>query len=266
MEFTGCSDAQAQTVLKQRKWDAEQASELFFSSGMSPEVPSPSSSQPKSSNSKAKTEKLEAEFLKVEDQDEKGYLGLEAFLSHIGVKTEDPVCVVALYHMKTKPGVKTKNGIKVDKNEFMNGMVAMDAADLNGLKAKLPYLRSLLGDNDFFSKFWPFVYGVNCIEPDQTKLPIDVVLDLTRLFLKKERWAAVDLWCEFLEKGDNKKTQVNKDTWTVLLDFAKKVNITINNNLAADKNRLLITGYDETDAWPGTLDNFIEYLQSTRKS
>lgn len=266
MEFTGCSEAQAQTVLKSSMWNAEQATELFFNTGMTPDVPPPtlSSSKSSSTSSKAKLDKLEGEFAKVEDHDEKGFLGLEAFLTKIGVKTEDPVSVVALYYMKTKPGTKAKNGIRVEKSEFISGMLAMDAIDLNGLKAKLPQLRSQLSDNDFFAKFWPFVYGVNCIEPDQTKLPVDIVVELTRLFMKKDRWTAVDLWCEFLEKGDPKKTQVNRDTWTVLLDFAKKVKINIQNN-GSGGSRVVITGYEETDAWPGTLDNFVDYLRETRK-
>jgi len=264
MEFTGCSDAQAQTVLKSSRWDAEAATELFFSTGMSPDVPPQSSSKSPSLTSKAKLEKLEAEFAKVEDRDEKGILDLEAFLNIIGVKAEDPVSVVALYYMKTKPGTKAKNGIRVEKSEFISGMLAMDAADFNGLKAKIPQLRSQLSDNDLFGKFWPFVYGVNCIEPDQTKLPVDIVLDLTRLFMKKDRWQAVDLWCEFLEKGDVKKTQVNRDTWTVLLDFAKKVKISILSDGAGGR-KLTITGYEETDAWPGTLDNFVDYLKETRR-
>ena len=254
-DVTSCSDAQAVQVLRSSSWQVDVACDRFFHSGMQPEKSSTASSSSSSSSSSSpapgsskKAAKAEAEFRRFEDKDEPGKMNgdkIEAFARELGLDPfADPTILYVLWHMEPKKGGQ------VSKDEFVQGMVKMDCESLAQLKAKLDSLRGKLRGDGAFASFWGWVYGFNC-EDGQRSISIDLVRGLTQMLLSKERWPLVGEWCDFLAQI-GPKGAVTKDTWVLVLDFARRVRPDLSN-------------YDaEQDAWPVIFDEFIEWLGKKR--
>jgi DCN1-like protein 1/2 len=75
---------------------------------------------------------------------------------------------------------------------------------------------------------------------------IQLAIELWKLVLK-DRFKYLDLWIKFLE--ESRVRAINRDTWTLLLEFSKNVNDELDN-------------YDPEGAWPVLIDEFVEYAKS----
>lgn len=75
----------------------------------------------------------------------------------------------------------------------------------------------------------------------------DNAVGMWRLMLS--RYPLLENWIRFLESRD-RKNDIPKDIWTMLLEFLEKVT---NNGLQA---------YDPDGPWPVLIDEFVEYLNS----
>lgn len=80
---------------------------------------------------------------------------------------------------------------------------------------------------------------------EQRSLPIEVARQLFPLILGG-RFAHIDLWIEFLE---GKKHAISRDTYSLLLDFARNIDYDLKN-------------FDEENgAWPVLLDEFVDFAK-----
>lgn len=89
-----------------------------------------------------------------------------------------------------------------------------------------------------------FAFDYN--KPENSRsLPIEMARQLFPLILDG-RFVHLELWIEFLEK---RKQAISKDTYSLLLDFARNIDCDFKN-------------FDEENgAWPVLLDEFVDFAK-----
>lgn len=100
-----------------------------------------------------------------------------------------------------------------------------------------------------YKKFYSYCFDL-VKDSDKKLLDIEVAIGLWNTILK-DKFIHYDLWLKFLQ--DTNVKSINKDSFTVLYDFATKIDGNMEN-------------YDETDAWPSILDSFVEYAKPLLQS
>jgi DCN1-like protein 1/2 len=85
------------------------------------------------------------------------------------------------------------------------------------------------------------------LDTQQKSLPLETAIAFWNLILPKDKYVHLDLWIEFL--NNQYKKSINKDVWSLLLDFMDTVGDDF-------------SGYDEDGAWPTVFDSFVEYARS----
>jgi DCN1-like protein 1/2 len=133
------------------------------------------------------------------------------------------------------------------KEEFISGMSQLSCDTIDKLKSKLNILRRELSDSSKFKSIYCFVFLFSR-EPGTRNLPMEVAVQQWRLLLG-ERFPVVENWIAFLERRD-KKYDISKDTWDMLLDFLEGY------------AREGLNFYDPDGAWPVLIDEFVEELRN----
>jgi len=65
-----------------------------------------------------------------------------------------------------------------------------------------------------------------------------------------DKWKLWSKWEEFLKTADERKA-VTRDTWQMLLQFIDQIGDDVKN-------------YDPNDCWPTTLDDFVDWMNSSK--
>lgn len=139
------------------------------------------------------------------------------------------------------------------REEFVTGCRALGNADSpESIRARLPSAVLEVGSSR--EKFrdlyrWSYHFG---LDTGQRTLPLMMAISLWRLVFSQNRPPILDRWLEFLEHRRNSTSGIMRDTWDMFLLFTESI--------GNDLDR-----YDESEAWPSLIDDFVEY-ENDRKN
>jgi len=129
------------------------------------------------------------------------------------------------------------------KDEFCQGMLALGCDSIQALKAKLPELNNEFDDARKFRDIYRYVFGF-AKDPCSRNVSVETAVFLWKLLLLP-KYPLTENWTTFLEVTE-KKHDVSRDSWNMLLDFFEEIQGDISN-------------YDEDGPWPVLIDEFVEY-------
>nr|XP_018265886.1 defective in Cullin neddylation protein 1 [Kwoniella dejecticola CBS 10117]OBR88044.1 defective in Cullin neddylation protein 1 [Kwoniella dejecticola CBS 10117] len=189
----------------------------------------------------------------------------------------DPESDSVLFCLATDLGSKVTG--EWEKEPFVKGIASYpgNIDSLASLKSYLPTLRKKLNtDPAYFKKVYMHVFTLaKGPDPSTRTLQLDTAVALWTTFIPPAlssnpsslsrtsdtdtgsnsgppqfTRADFDLWIEFIQK---KGKAVSKDTWSLLIDFIRSI----------DKE---FKEYDDEGAWPSTIDDFVEFVGTSRNS
>ncbi|KAL1995110.1 hypothetical protein VTN49DRAFT_1297 [Thermomyces lanuginosus] len=191
-----------------------------------------------------------------DNPDSIGIDGAMKFFGDIKVELDEVACFGVAELLKCPSmGEFTREG-------FVNGWKSVGCDSLDKMIEYGKKLRDEIRSTpDLFRRVYRYAF-VLCRMQGQRNLNFDIAAEQWRLFFTDENggisWNTpttpwLDWYLEFLEQRG--KRPVNKDLWEQTLEFMRKTH--------EDEN----FGWWSADgAWPGTLDDFVEWVQSKRKS
>lgn len=132
------------------------------------------------------------------------------------------------------------------RSEFVNGCKAIQADSIRGLLNKFPQLLSEVQNKQTFKEMyrWTYKFGLT-VEPGQRTLGTDVAIQMWKVVFAQKEPPILERWLRFLDKHDSIRG-IPRDTWDMFLHFTEQVGSDLSN-------------YDESEAWPSLLDDFVEY-------
>ncbi|GLD91944.1 hypothetical protein PINS_up000477 [Pythium insidiosum] len=238
---TNAGDKVARSYLEMHNWDLGRAVDGFYSNGGEGMI---DDSQDDASVSAEAIDGWFDQYADPEDEDTINDDGILKFCEDIGIDAQDIVVLVIAWKMEAAyMGVFTRK-------EWAKGMKALRCDSIDKLKAEIPNLRSMIESERSFKSFYSFCFGFSK-EPGQKSLGIDIAMPMWELLLSGRFPKLTADWMAFL--NDKKPCKgVTRDTWDLLLDFFGKV------EQSYDK-------YDENEAWPVLIDDYMSWIESNGK-
>nr|CAG4635056.1 EOG090X0DAO [Alona affinis] len=167
--------------------------------------------------------------------------GVETFCRDLGVEPEN----VALLVLAWKMGAKQMGYFTMQ--EWLQGLTDLQCDSLAKLQGKLNYLHLLLQDNSNFKAIYRYAFDFSR-DKDQRSLDIDTAKAMLSLLLGRQ-WSLLNSFFQFLDQS--RYRVLNKDQWCNILEFSRAVQTDLKN-------------YDVDGAWPVMLDEFVEWLKTSR--
>ncbi|MCL4136706.1 UNVERIFIED_CONTAM: hypothetical protein GTU68_066065 [Idotea baltica] len=132
------------------------------------------------------------------------------------------------------------------KDEFFSGCKALKADSVKGIQSKFNDMLIEAQNPEKFKDLYRFTFkfGLDS-DSGQRILPADVAIILWKLVFSQKEPSILPRWIYFLEQHPSIRG-ISRDTWYMFLNFSETV---------ADD----LSVYDDTEAWPSLLDDFVEY-------
>ncbi|BES93925.1 DUF298 [Nesidiocoris tenuis] len=170
--------------------------------------------------------------------------GMEKFCEDIGVEPENVVMLVLAWKMNARQmGFFTMQ-------EWLRGLTEIQCDTIHKIQNKLDYLRSLLNDPTSFKSIYRYAYDFARQDKDQRSMDMETAKAMLQLLLGKH-WSLFSQFGIFLD--DSKYKVINKDQWYNILEFSRTISTDLNN-------------YDVDGAWPVMLDEFVDWLKTSKTS
>lgn len=169
--------------------------------------------------------------------------GMEKFCEDIGVEPENILMLVLAWKLEAASmGFFTKE-------EWLRGMTSLQCDGTERLQNKFDFLRSHLNDSSSFEHIYKYAFDF-AREKDQRVLDMATAKSMLALLLGK-RWPLFSAFEQYLE--ESKYPVMTKDQWYNILDFSRTIRADLSN-------------YDEDDAWPVLLDEFVVWQKVRQAS
>lgn len=171
--------------------------------------------------------------------------GIERLCNDLQIDPEDFRILVLAYCL----GAQVM--CRFTEDEFVNGCNKLHITDLDSMKASIPKLvDSVSGDG--FPPFYRWTYKF-ALDPETSQrcIPTDLAINLWKLVFSNDVPVLLDKWLHYLDANSNIKG-ISKDTWDMFIIFVDQI-----------KGDLSL--YDDTEAWPSLLDEFVEHELEQRQ-
>ena len=186
--------------------------------------------------------KINALFEQYKDSDEDAILadGIEQFCEDLNVRPEEFRVLVLAWKFDAE------NMCKFTRTEFLVGCKSMKVDSIKGIQSKFSDMLKEVSKPDQFKEFykWTYRFGLDS-DLGQRTLSTDIAISLWKLVFTQREPRILDRWLSFLEEHPSIKG-IPKDTWDMFLHFVDNV---------GDDLGL----YDDAEAWPSLLDDFVEF-------
>ncbi|CAK9784822.1 DUF298-domain-containing protein [Cutaneotrichosporon oleaginosum] len=255
----------AERALKKYRWILNVAIDEYFNSGGG----APSSST-------AGNAKKVGDIWERFKDPSRNLITIEGFMNLCQELDIDPESDIVLFCLASDLGSKSIG--EFAKEPFVSGWTDIDPGidSVTKMKAALPHLRKKLNtDAAYFKKVYMHTFDLSKAEGARV-LALDTALSMWQLFIPPAMAAkpsalshveagqspsgpatknpsllgesGFQLWLDF-QKSRNKA--VSKDTWSLFIDFVRTIDAEFKE-------------YDESAAWPSTIDEFVEYAREHR--
>jgi len=236
---TGATEKVATDVLKKQNWNLERSIDSFFNNR---------GSFPASSDKKVDTSKLSKVFDKYAGTTEKKKDIIEdeklmEYLNAIGVDPEGGGSLTIAYKLKCK----TIGFIR--RQEFLDGWGALGADSTDTMKTQAKDIVKILENKLEFKDFYRWLFDFVKDESERKTIDASTAVDMWNLVMLKH-FPLLPKWIKFLESQGQKT--VSQDLWTMTYEFARDVKSDLSN-------------YDPDGAWPGLVDEFVDYVKADGK-
>ncbi|EQC37245.1 hypothetical protein SDRG_05470 [Saprolegnia diclina VS20] len=234
VDFTSCSRTEAIALLKKHAWNVSTAADKYYEENANI-----------ASLTIVNEATIAAWFDTYADYDDPDCMlddGILKFCDDIGIDAQDIVVLVIAWKMQAAAMCT------FTKKEFVQGMKEMGCESASQVAAKLPGLRALLADPQSFKPFYSFCF-LYSKDQGQKSLSKEMAIAMWELVLA-ERFPKTKDWIAFLEKHNSHG--VTRDTWDLFFDFMLKVETSYD-------------AYDENEAWPVLIDDFMTHIEAQKK-
>jgi len=167
--------------------------------------------------------------------------GIECLCSDLEVRPEELRVLVLAWKMHAG------TMCRFTRSEWLHGLRSMRADSVQAIQSKFPdMLLEIQEERTAFRDLyrWTYKFGLDN-DTGQRTLPIDMALSLWTLVFSQHEPPILKRWLSFLEKHPSIRG-IPKDTWDMFLNFCDAVGEDL-------------SSYDDTEAWPSLLDDFVEY-------
>jgi len=238
------SESVAQALLKKYNYNVEQALDHFYTHGstISPTSPTGSSG---GKVDKSKLGKLFDKYADAKDKDSMQGEPLGQFFRDAGVdpEKEGAVTLAAAYKLKCKVLGEIKRA------EFVEGFNTLGCDTIEKIKSEMANVRSLLQDKARFKDFYIWLFNFIKEEPDRKSVDLEPAVEFMKCVLPPH-FVLCNEFIDFLKV--QKVKNVSADVWAQAFEFARDIKADLSN-------------YELDGAWPVLFDEFVAFLQESRK-
>lgn len=166
--------------------------------------------------------------------------GVEKFCEDLKVRPDEFIVLVLAWKLNAE------TMCLFTREQFVTGCQSLRVDSIKGFQSKFSDLISEVQNKQNFKEFykWTYKFGLDH-ESGQRTLPVDMAVSLWKLVFSQREPKILPRWLNFLQKHQNIRG-VSKDTWDMFLNFVEQVGDDLST-------------YDDTEAWPSLLDDFVEY-------
>ena len=250
IEFTAADRSVAEGILKEFKWNVENAASAYLDDG----------EKYNKKYTKAKPA-IKAEVGKPSDYDTffKEYAapgseaiemdGLMKLYTDLGIALDDVITTILPYYWKMETYDKLK------KSEFTSGMSKIGAKNLSQLKSKLPNLRSEIKTIQGLKPIYMFAFDLFRDRATVHKLLVcDVATLLWGQLVTPAVYPHAEQWKAYIsqyQKDAPVKKPITRDVWNMFFEFIE----------ATTKESSGLSKMMEENEWPLMIEDFAKYLK-----